>query len=824
MSIIAAAGPAERSKDTGDTWPLPPDDTRAVAAWRARFPPRPIVGQWPATGVDRRALDRRASAALRAPVSKPMRLLGLRGLLMLLDWLAEQPGDTWQDRWLASGADTAGNDWAELPAEWLRQRGDYSPSRLEVMTSSFLITVGLDAVRPSLRWLLTGGKKRKLVRHMIRTRDAEGFARLRAQCDRDETIGTDVAKHVLFRCAVIIAAKGGTVGDITVGDVLEVIDLERELRGVAPSAGATIRVLRQAGIIAADVPSLKQIHSTGQRTVEQLVDRYHIVCTPIRDLLVDYLRERQPAVDYSTLLSLTYALVRCFWADLEHHHAGIESLNLPRNVAGSWKRRLATKTRTVVRDGKEIDVETERLSHLEVLAAVRAFYLDLSQWALEDPSRWAPWVAPCPISQDDLSRRKLVRRRKARMDSRTRARLPLMPVLTNSTNTRRRQTAALLDAGLRVGPGESFTADGITMTRIERPHGSPANVWVTDSDNGRRTLLNRDEDHAFWAWAAIEVLRHTGVRVEELLEISHHSLIQYRLPDSGELVPLLQIAPSKTDTERLLVISPELAEVLSTIIGRVRKTGGAIPMVSVRDEHELVWHRPAPLLFQHLVYGENRAITARFIASLLDEALTRTDLTDPADGQPLRFTPHDFRRIFITDAVMNGLPPHIAQIIAGHQDIGVTMGYKAIYPEETITAHRAFIARRRNLRPSEEYREPTDDEWQQFLGHFQRRKVSVGTCGRAFGTNCIHEHACIRCSLLWPDPNQQTRLVEIRDNLKDRIVEAREQGWLGEVEGLQVSLAGAEDKLTQTQRRTNTPVDLGIPPARRHHEVDASDS
>ena len=33
---------------------------------------------------------------------------------------------------------------------------------------------------------------------------------------------------------------------------------------------------------------------------------------------------------------------------------------------------------------------------------------------------------------------------------------------------------------------------------------------------------------------------------------------------------------------------------------------------------------------------------------------------------PLGFSPHDFRRIFVTDAVLNGLPPHIAQIIAGH--------------------------------------------------------------------------------------------------------------------------------------------------------------
>src|SRR6266853_2100838 len=130
------------------------------------------------------------------------------------------------------------------------------------------------------------------------------------------------------------------------------------------------------------------------------------------------------------------------------------------------------------------------------------------------------------------------------------------------------------------------------------------------------------------------------------------------------------------------------------------------------------------------------------VSTLLDEALARTGLTDPADGGPLRYTAHDFRRIFITDAVLNGLPPHIAQVIAGHQDISVTMGYKAVYPQEAIEAHRAFIARRRAIRPSEEYRTPSDEEWDAFLAHFEKRKVSVGTCARAFGTPCIHEHAC----------------------------------------------------------------------------------
>jgi hypothetical protein len=100
------------------------------------------------------------------------------------------------------------------------------------------------------------------------------------------------------------------------------------------------------------------------------------------------------------------------------------------------------------------------------------------------------------------------------------------------------------------------------------------------------------EHRAFWTWAAVEVLRHTGIRVEELTELSHHSFIQYRLPTTGELVPLLQIAPSKSDAERLLVISPELAEVLSAIVQRVRDPDGSVPLVVSYDIHERVWNPP----------------------------------------------------------------------------------------------------------------------------------------------------------------------------------------------------------------------------------------
>ena len=79
--------------------------------------------------------------------------------------------------------------------------------------------------------------------------------------------------------------------------------------------------------------------------------------------------------------------------------------------------------------------------------------------------------------------------------------------------------------------------------------------------------------------------------------MSHHSLIRYRLPATGEPVPLLHIAPSKTDIERILVISPELADVLAVIITRVRGPAARCPW-SPADPLERAWHPPSPLLLQ----------------------------------------------------------------------------------------------------------------------------------------------------------------------------------------------------------------------------------
>ncbi len=59
------------------------------------------------------------------------------------------------------------------------------------------------------------------------------------------------------------------------------------------------------------------------------------------------------------------------------------------------------------------------------------------------------------------------------------------------------------------------------------------------------------------------------------------------------------------------------------------------------------------------------------------------------------------------------------------------------------------------------------------------------------------------------------RLVEIIANLRDRIQEAKLNGWLGEVAGLEASLNEASRKLVNLDRARDRqpagPVNLGIP-------------
>jgi hypothetical protein len=404
-----------------------------VAGLWERFPPRPVPATWATTEQSRQQVLER----LLAPpfvLDNPSLQAGRRvGLVKVVHWLEEHPGDTWQDRWIASGADAAGNTaWRHLVGAWLQRTGwGYRNLRggFIAMGRGLLPLISGDVIRPSLAWLLTPGTPKNLTEEMARARDPSGFAELAALTATDPA-NAGTKQTALRRIVAMMAAKGGVAAEVTVGDCLELLGVLGTGDGPKDTSLYFYQLLHAAGIFPPSAPpTVRVFNAQGQQSVEQLIDRYDIACRPIRNLLVAYLRERHPAMDYTSLRNLAVCLGKLFWKDLELHHPGIDSLRLTPEVAAAWKRRVATKhTRADNASGRIADARALRSDHgINYLSMVRAFYLDIAQWAIEDPPQWGPWAAPCPIRDEEMSFKKVRSHRKARMDARTRERCRSYP-------------------------------------------------------------------------------------------------------------------------------------------------------------------------------------------------------------------------------------------------------------------------------------------------------------------------------------------------------------------------------------------------------------
>jgi hypothetical protein len=622
------------------------------------YEPRPSVQSWWQTRQSRESLVERLLGQFTDPAAGRTRdKTRRRGLAKLLDWLQRQPGDTWQDRWLASGADSAGFDWAELP---LAGRAPARHHHRDELCCGLALLVAGQVIRPGYPWLLRQRQAQMLAEARTAI-DPDGFRSLEPHADHAAGWARSDA---LNKLTWIVIRKGGVVGDISVGDCVELTKAlqEHHFRG---SAGRPLfyAMLKKGGVLSAVAPErLRVLRLDGRRSVEEIVDGYGIQFRPVSDLLVEYLTERSPELDHTSLRSMARNLCRLFWRDLEIHHPGIDSLRLPADVARAWKERLAHIRDA---DGRPMRI---RVNYRSELVYVRAFYEDIARWAADDPTRWAVWVAPCPIKAAEVTLKKVNSRVKSRMDQRTRTQLPLLPALLRAVEQHRTDAEECVNTATGTVAGGRFTAGGQELQRCRQ--GESGRVYAIDLATTKRRDLTHEESAAFWSWATVEVLRRTGIRIEEMLELTHHSFVAYALPTTGEVVPMLQVAPSKTDAERLLLVSPELAEVLTAIIFRVRAGNASLPLVSTYDVFEQTWSPPMPYLFQRRFGTEDRPLTRSYIRECLVATSQAAQII--AAGQPLEWRPHDFRRIFVTDAIRSGLPPHIAAKICGHSTVDAT--------------------------------------------------------------------------------------------------------------------------------------------------------
>ena len=105
--------------------PPPPDDRQQYR----RGPRRELVADRPSREQLLARWLARSPTRARAASADPR-----RGMTKLLDWLERQPGDTWQERWLASGA--------EAPARWVDPAVDCRVTRVRPVITATSCAAG----------------------------------------------------------------------------------------------------------------------------------------------------------------------------------------------------------------------------------------------------------------------------------------------------------------------------------------------------------------------------------------------------------------------------------------------------------------------------------------------------------------------------------------------------------------------------------------------------------------------------------------------------------------------------------------------------------
>ncbi|GAA3618142.1 site-specific integrase [Nonomuraea rosea] len=617
----------------------------------------------------------------------------------LLHHLEQFPGETWQQRWESSGLD--------LPGQLVRDLERPEDRGRSTITGGLEALLCLRVIRPSLP-AMRSNKFLSYAKTFRVAQDDPLLDRFFKQTEAAEVSHLYRNRALLDVCCAL-TTQGIVLADLTPEAFLHYAKECRELAGVVNTSTTRFtghlawEVLHEMEHFPPQTPrTLRTALRAGRLSVEQLVRRYPVANPQIAQLFIDYLSRRQPGLDYSSIEGLSRELVNTFWCTVEKINPDQADLRLSEETYQQWRAELKFKP-----DG------SPRLSQDSALMAVRAFYYDLQAWAAEEPGQWARWVAPCPI-RDPETRGKAARRRRSseRVADRTRRRQPLLPALVAHIEDKYARFAELLAAGDAAAPGEIVTVDGRAYQRVftdydrrRQTEFGQAHVRVRDQETGELVNVSRKEQKAFWEWAIVETLRHSGVRVEELLKLTQLSVRQYQRPN-GEVVALLVIAPSKTDRERVIPMSAELFHVIAAIIRRHTRDRPTISLVTRFDPHDKQTSSPQPFLFQRVVGSRREAFSSTTVVHILGQLCA--DLAEQRrEFAEAKFTPHDFRRLLATDLVNSGLPIHIGAALLGHLDLGTTRGYVAVFEEDLVRHYQAHLARRRKLRPTTSIGRPT---------------------------------------------------------------------------------------------------------------------
>ncbi len=284
---------------------------------------------------------------------------------------------------------------------------------------------------------------------------------------------------------------------------------------------------------------------------------------------------------------------------------------------------------------------------------------------------------------------------------------------------------------------------------------------------------------------AIQILRGTGMRLGELLDLELDCLIDFQQHGSWLRVPI-----GKLNTERTVPLDDNT---LRAFDEWVALRGRQRPIPHPRT------HKPADFLF--MISGHQMGAarirkglaTAVKIAGLLDQS-----------GQPLHVTPHQLRHTYGTALINGGMSLQVLMALLGHVSPEMTLRYAHLASDTVKEAydeamHKMAPRHRVPLAGPSGNLVPERVEW--IHSEMLKTRLASGYCSRHLAAGpCQYANVCETCENFASGPifrgalrRQLSDVIELRDD-------ARERGWAAEMERHQRVIDSIERHLRRLEK------------------------
>jgi site-specific recombinase XerD len=268
-----------------------------------------------------------------------------------------------------------------------------------------------------------------------------------------------------------------------------------------------------------------------------------------------------------------------------------------------------------------------------------------------------------------------------------------------------------------------------------------------------------------FARTGLQVLRGSGLRIGELLDLELDAVVDYGPAGTWLRVPLGKLA-----TERTVPLDEPTLAVLDQWAHR-------------RGVHRPIPHprtgQPTDFLFTE----HGRQLGATRLRNGLLAAAAAAGLRDPA-GQPLTVTPHQLRHTYATALANAGMSLQALMALLGHVTPEMTIRYATLASPTLRGAYDEAMGKmRRQLTLTPVGRPIVPDKVSWLASEMLKTRVAHGYCSRHESQGpCPYANICETCDNYTPAAEFQQALTDQLADIQVLQADAEERGWAGEQE------------------------------------------